>query len=542
MSSATQSSPAPHTMPSASNVELSAPLSSSPLATAATPASLHPDNTNSILNHASAATAAQGVSKSGSRESYNRLQENYAPSSHHDSAAAAQSARNGNSNTCGHNAAVTPTQGSALSGNESSMYLPLTELHQSTNHLVDTSPASSSKHNASLKTHVSPRLKLSLKRPSEKAAPKTPFTMSTPATTDTGDNTGSSSGTSRSGLKLKLRCIRSALRESLPHAPSFSPPVAGVKRPALLSFAEDVDETDSEIDIMPKRSFGKHTVKHVDVQYTNRASSYRNKRAKVADEVSIKVEDEAMFDAGDEEEAPSFSLLTPALKRNMRILDPGYAPHAQLIANATKVGPEYYDSDAEDVPGVAKGTGKPHLFRNVNWGSYVTDMSNDADFVKEPEFTQFVPGRFELLPDGTVSDQKGKLVIKLLDKSGRKRVFANPPPRDWNNQEAITALNKRTVQQIRRNTDVRFREVVLAYLPEERRWILANLTAGKPTQGWKAFVKAFNERFEGKVVAGANGTRPYRSHSSLTKEVERFGPQFYTKGLVPAPVRKTKKD
>jgi hypothetical protein len=135
-----------------------------------------------------------------------------------------------------------------------------------------------------------------------------------------------------------------------------------------------------------------------------------------------------------------------------------------------------------------------------------------------------------------VSDQKAKLGIKLLDNAGRKRIFTNPPPRDWNNQEAISALNKRTVQQIRRNTCVRFRDVVHAYVQAERRWILANLVNGKPEVGWRDFVKQFNAQFEGKVVEGATGPRPFRSVSSLTKEVERFGPMWYAKGLVPLPM------
>ena len=141
--------------------------------------------------------------------------------------------------------------------------------------------------------------------------------------------------------------------------------------------------------------------------------------------------------------------------------------------------------------------------------------------------TQFVPGRFELLPDGTASDQKKKLMIKLTDKQHRQRIFLNPPPRDWNNQDAITALNKRTVQQIRRNTSVRFREVVEPYVKEEREWILAHLTDGKPTNGWKR-------------LTGCNAARPERSHSSLTKEVERFG-AMYSKGVVPMTVSQAKR-
>ncbi|KAF2025792.1 hypothetical protein EK21DRAFT_32519, partial [Setomelanomma holmii] len=257
-------------------------------------------------------------------------------------------------------------------------------------------------------------------------------------------------------------------------------------------------------------------------------------------------DEEAMFDAGhesdsDNESFEQLSLMQPTMKRSDRMLNTKNPEHAQLVANATKVGSEYYDSDADDIPGDIKGIKKSHLFRNVAWGSYATDTTNNDDFPTLPEFTQFIPGRFELLPDGTVADQKAKLVIKLTDEHGKKRIFTNPPPRDWNNQEALTALNKRTVQQIRRCTKVRFREPVEAYLDVERRWILANLKDGKPKDGWKAFVKAFNDRFEGKVVQGSKALRQARSHSSLTKEVERFGKDFYAKGLVPVVSKKEKK-
>lgn len=304
----------------------------------------------------------------------------------------------------------------------------------------------------------------------------------------------------RSGLKLKLRCIQSTLHPS--------PPIAGAghKRKFSELVTHHEDEIESEIEIMPR----KRQVKK-DVQFAPTL--------------------------------PPIPIVAPTMKRARRILDPNQVGHAALVASATKAGTEYYDSDAEDVAGDVKDTTKPELFRNVAWGTYATSYDNDSDFQASPDFTQFVPGRFELLPNGTVRDQKYKLVVKLLDKNGKKRIFANPPPRDWTSQEAITALNKRTVQQIRRNTNVRFREVVQAYVIEERQWILANLTAGKPTKGWKAFVKAFNQTFGGKVLVGTAGARPFRSHSSLTKEVERFGADFYMKGRVPVPGKKeTKKD
>ena len=332
-------------------------------------------------------------------------------------------------------------------------------------------------------------LKLKIRRPrNTTAVDSTPIPVSHDADLP-------NAGSGRSGLKLKLRCIQSAL-----HPPSPTPIAgAGHKRKIDQLVTQSEDDNDSEADPKPPKRRMKQTAQ------------------------------------------PSVPISVPALKRNKRILDPKRADHAALIATAAKAGNEYYDSDVGDVAGDVKDTTKPELFRNVTWGAYATDYADVDNFKANPEFTQFVPGRFELLADGTAFDQKHKLVVKLLDKNGKKRIFANPPPRNWASQEAITALNKRTVQQIRRNTSVRFREVVQAYVAEERKWILANLTAGKPTKGWKAFVEAFNQTFGGKVLAGTAGARPLRSHSSLTKEVERFGADFYMKGRVPVTAKKVVK-
>jgi hypothetical protein len=375
----------------------------------------------------------------------------------------------------------------------------------------------------------------------------------------------SASSTTPFSLKLKLRGIQAALREyneSRSQTPSVTSSNAGVMRRKRA--ADEIDNMDgidsetgfSEVDQEMKIAAEIMMQLQAGIIFQNpsaqtkfaappKAPSKVKKQKINHRAVDDEDHDDAMFDAGLENNSnndvgPPLSLFTPIMKRNARILDPTNAEHATLIANATNVGSEYYDSDADDVAGHVKDTSKPHLFRNVAWGSYATDMTT-SEFPTEPEFTQFVPGRFELLPDGTVCDQKSKLIVKLTDKNGHKRIFTNPPPRDWHNQEAITALNKRTVQQIRRNTNVRFREVVQAYVVEERRWILANLTAGKPTNGWKAFVDTFNEQFEGKILQGVSGPRPYRSHSSLTKEVERFGAKFYAKGLVPVIAEKKRK-
>ncbi|CBX94057.1 predicted protein [Plenodomus lingam JN3] len=550
MSSATQSSLMSSAADRAGDNELAA-LVSSPVASPALISSPHPDITGTVLLEESSEAVVQDIKNINAQSTDIDLREHSASASNDESTSAdhatfpIQPASDHDTpvacdiKIAAHDKVDSPTSVDAPASIEA---------------LIDGSPPRSNKENSSPKAGGSPRIKFILKRLTEKTTtptPTSPFNNPFTVVSDN-DNTTTSSDTTGSGLKLKLRCIKSAMKESLPQAVSVSPPSIGVKRSAPIALEHDIDDTDSEIDIMPKNTLSKHTskytAKHSNAHHTKRAPSHRAKKTKVKGEaILIRDEDDAMFDAGDEDEpsgeevGPSFSLLTPALKRNKRILDPSYAPHAELIAKATKVGPEYYDSDADDASGDVKDTGKPHLFRNVNWGVYATDMSNDGDFVKEPEFTQFVPGRFELLPDGSVADQKAKLVIKLLDKAGRKRIFANPPPRDWGNQEAITALNKRTVQQIRRNTNVRFREVVRAYVPEERLWILSNLTTGKPTRGWKVFVEEFNKRFEGRALAGVDGTRPHRSHSSLTKEVERFGPKFYARGLVPEPARTTER-
>jgi hypothetical protein len=229
------------------------------------------------------------------------------------------------------------------------------------------------------------------------------------------------------------------------------------------------------------------------------------------------------------------------MKRSERILNATNPKHAQLIAAATKIGADYYDSDKDDLSGPIEGIVKSHLFRNVTWGVYATDKSNDAEFPTSPTFRQFVPGRFERLSDGSAADQKAKLVVKLTDSNGKKHIYANPPPRDWNNQEANSALNKRTVQQIRHTTAVKFRARVPEYIAVEGQWILDDLTVGKPTHGWKRLVVDFNERFADKLALGCTGVRPSRTQSSLSKEIGRYGAEFYRKGLVPVLAEKTKK-
>lgn len=78
-------------------------------------------------------------------------------------------------------------------------------------------------------------------------------------------------------------------------------------------------------------------------------------------------------------------LSSNVLKRSERMLDPKDPEHARLIAAATKAGSDYYDSDADELPGNVKDTSKPHLFRNVKWGSLATDYTDANAFTTEPE-------------------------------------------------------------------------------------------------------------------------------------------------------------
>lgn len=233
---------------------------------------------------------------------------------------------------------------------------------------------------------------------------------------------------------------------------------------------------------------------------------------------------------------PNLTLWQPAMRRAQRIVnadDPeSYVAIQHAIADGRSYDDVYFDSD-EDLNDPPTNVGKPDLFRNVRWKDAAFDTETEP--FETTEFTQFVPGRWERLPSGELRDQKEKLVIKLIDLNGNRRIFQNPPPKDWKNQEALTALNKRIVQQIRRNTDIRFRPQVIPYSQEERRWILANLNSeSKPKKGWRRFVDEFNEQFEGKVIDG--DARPARTHSSLTKEVERFREEYYSKGKIPQPI------
>jgi hypothetical protein len=226
-------------------------------------------------------------------------------------------------------------------------------------------------------------------------------------------------------------------------------------------------------------------------------------------------------------------LVTREMKRKDRIVNPEDPNDAALIAKSTKASKDIYDSDAELEEGeIGRNILHKDLFLNVRWGPYAYEK-DDEEFVQTLEDDTLIPGRWERLPDGTLRDQKAKLVVKVIDEHGNKKIFRNEPPKDWNNQTAISILNKRILQQVRRNTNVRRRDLVVPYERFEREWISKNLTKeAKPRKGWTQFVREFNREFKGKEFPNVEGKRPERTKSSLTKEVDRFREE-YAKGKVP---------
>lgn len=390
----------------------------------------------------------------------------------------------------------------------------------------------------------SPKLKLILKVPK------------TPVNTKHGvrDVSSAPAGRVKSSTSSKRSSLDAELSDAEPDADSdtdsdidITPaPARKVKKPVSVSKKTAVGKkrktktADFEIPEDHPRTDRPHTVVDVNHNYFSDSKSEsvshdEPTKGEPSKDIEMTDPEDSTEPTGSDEE---LELWLPKMKRSKRIVNPNDPDDAALIAEAIeegkKAGEEIYDSDAEEAKDELTNMRKPQLFRNVVWGNAAYDT--DGDDFEMSRFIQFVPGRWERMPDGTVEDQKRKLCINLIDHKGVRRIFKNPPPKDWSNQEALTILNKRIVQQIRRNTNVRFRANVTPYTQDERGWILANLNKeGKPRKGWKRFVAEFNDNFSGKNVDGKD--RPERSHSSLTKEVERFSEQYYKQGKIPEPVK-----
>jgi hypothetical protein len=218
-------------------------------------------------------------------------------------------------------------------------------------------------------------------------------------------------------------------------------------------------------------------------------------------------------------------------------IDPADVNNAKLIATTSRARADHYDSDADGLP-VMKNP--KDLFRDVRWRDHTTEKSNDDDFPASLAFRAFIPGRFERLANGTAFDLKRKLIVKLTDIKGNKCIYANLPPRDWINQDAIAALNKKMLQLIRRNTAFKLRARVVDYVGVERALIPAHLNNGKPAHGWKRCADDFDKQFAGKVVPCAERLRPARSQGSLSEEVSGRK-EFDGKSVIPVMHKTVKK-
>src|SRR5690242_18186714 len=185
----------------------------------------------------------------------------------------------------------------------------------------------------------------------------------------------SPSSSASSGLKIQLRGIQGALKEYNDFQAAFS---TARKRTPHQAALDDIDDTDSEIDIIPPsrkvaqpavyKPFAETpSVKTFTAVVTPatvpRITSRKTKKVRtILHEDSDYAGDDAAFGAGDEGGSPTVApdshhiLSSNILKRSERILDPTNAEHAKLIAAASKAGPEYYDSDADELPGNVKDT------------------------------------------------------------------------------------------------------------------------------------------------------------------------------------------
>ena len=150
----------------------------------------------------------------------------------------------------------------------------------------------------------------------------------------------SASSSPSSGLKLKLRGIQAALKEPTdnpcPNPESFSTR----KRSSLQTYLDEDFDTDSEIDLMP---FTKIVIEPTAKRSTACTASRKIKKIKATHNDRDYEDDDAIFDAGDEDSSPTspvgkFTLSTNILKRSERILDPTNPDHAKLIAAAPKAG------------------------------------------------------------------------------------------------------------------------------------------------------------------------------------------------------------
>ncbi|KAJ8119082.1 hypothetical protein OPT61_g72 [Boeremia exigua] len=239
----------------------------------------------------------------------------------------------------------------------------------------------------------SPRLKLHLTPRQTNGATSMNGREPASSFTTPSDNYSSPSGSPSSGLKLKLRGIQAALRSSSGSDNGASPQSASSssrKRTSVEASFEEEDDTDSEIDIMPPSRM----IVKVAMEKSSAHTAARRQIKKVKNSHRDSDSDyhgDSDFDAGDEGSSPANNLVLSSnvLKRSERMLDPNNPEHAALIAATPKAGSEYYDSDAEDLPGNAKDTSKPHLFRNVSWGAFATDYSDPHAFTTEPELWVF---------------------------------------------------------------------------------------------------------------------------------------------------------
>lgn len=229
-----------------------------------------------------------------------------------------------------------------------------------------------------------PDLRSPLRRTEREIRPASYLKSALSADSDEGsDDFTPPSSPSKRVLKLRLRGMQGILHNRIKSVDNIprQPNLLSSKRTSHEAFFDEDDDTDSEIDIMPPK-------RNLDAQRAPKHPARRTlptKKHKVTHLDSDYTDSDSDSGALPTSSAEPLILSSTVLKRAERMLDPNNREHAALIAAAPKAGRDYYDSDGDELPGPVKETSKPHLFRNVKWGSLAHDYSDPTAFPTEPE-------------------------------------------------------------------------------------------------------------------------------------------------------------
>ncbi|TKA82089.1 hypothetical protein B0A49_00242 [Cryomyces minteri] len=187
------------------------------------------------------------------------------------------------------------------------------------------------------------------------------------------------------------------------------------------------------------------------------------------------------------------------------------------------------DSDSDDDPGfddAKSGSKRKHSGRKTKLAKKVKTQSGQrhARTSSSPDLGASIPAvskvesSFHKFKRGRIEDDR--LFLTIRDKfhhKGELRSYPYTKEVDWEDQACISRLNKWKSQIQRRCTGKTVRNRVVAYLDEEKQWILDHRTKNGSTA--KKIMEDFNAHWGGKVIKGEK--RPERTAASIGSELRR---------------------